>query len=584
MDDQNVFRNWLINVVGNSPARSTTAITNFIETFNDLLTSSDEEIDNFVSTEHGANSGRTNANSKIIISPRTVLNLKAMLFELKDRIKCGAMPTLAQLQNLTAAQMSALRLNRSIAIEYKNKKKDASKNPTLDLPKLTNDNFDEFMAAFTNLASRTIGVNELPIDYLLRTTDGNYNAAYQSREEKLKACILLVGDNFRKDSAMLYSLLHEHIGTTGTGSNFITKYERSRNGYLCYHDIHNHFNNDSFKQNKASRATAALNKAVYQGDKRNFNIETYYNIMTKNFNLLESAGAEYTLTDAQKISKFEEGVKEVNAIRYCIDAKTAYDALPAADKTFDRYYNIFSSAMNKYTTMANTSSGYNTRSRTSNTNIIGATSFSSSGRGTRGRGRGRGQGRGRGRGRGRSNNQSNRHSGGGPGFDSFAPTYGNFVAEAKIYPPNVYRHLTLQQKKSVDALKQEQGWLSSTQPPPGFTIDQSTGKATPSNAIISAIQTASVAGGQSTLFPPTVPPGPPTMIQLPPPSNMSLPPPPPPPPTDSQSIDMTQAGSQFGRRGTRQQPPDTQNSVSMVSINGQPYMGKIYDSSGNPLN
>jgi hypothetical protein len=93
------------------------------------------------------------------------------------------------------------------------------------------------MAAFINLASQTIGVNELPLDYLLRDHDGNYNAQYDTSEACLKACIVLNGDNFCTGSAQLYSLLNEHVGTTGIGSNFIQQYERTRNGYKCYKKI-----------------------------------------------------------------------------------------------------------------------------------------------------------------------------------------------------------------------------------------------------------------------------------------------------------------------------------------------------------
>ena len=152
----------------------------------------------------------------------------------------------------------------------------------------------------------------------MREANGNYAALYESREAKLKACILLHGDNFRSDSQKLYSLLHEHIGGTGTGSYVITKYENSRNGYNCYRYLRTHFNNASFRQNKATKATTALTRAIYQGDRRNFNIETYYNIIRKNFNKLDSSGNEYCLSEAQKIAKFEEGMKETNGIKYLL--------------------------------------------------------------------------------------------------------------------------------------------------------------------------------------------------------------------------------------------------------------------------
>ena len=587
MNDPQVFSTFLQNVANVTTPRVLLCITNYIDTFSTLLSLSDDDLDTFVSTTHTANSAR-GTNQKILITPEVILMLKAILFELKDRQKCGVLPTQAQLASLDAAQLNALRHARSTALSFQKNKKDSTSNATMTIPTLTNDNYDEFMAAFINLASRTIGVNELPLDYLLRQQTGNYNSPYPSREAKLKSCILLTGDNFRTDSEHLYSLLHQHIGTTGTGSNFIKNYEQSRNGYDCYRDIDSHFNNDTYKQNKASRANAALDKAIYVGEKRNFTIETYYNIMTKNFNLLASAGQTYVLNDSQKIQKFEKGIRDVNAIRYCVDSKKELDALPQADRTFDRFYNIFSSSMNKYLTMANANTNtYNLRSRGNPNSIIGATvttpqsSLRGRGRGRGGRGRGRGHSRG---GRGRHGNR-NRHSGGGPlvnSYNSFAPVYGNFVAEAKVYPPSIYRNFTPQQRQSIEALKQQEGWINSTTPPPGFTIDQNSGKAIPSNAIISAIRTVNInafnsaASGTGSIAPPSI-------IQIPPPPPIH--PIPPPPPSRNTNNSTSQAGSSFGRSG-QQQPPnnDSNASISMVSINGQSYSGKIFDQYGNPLN
>lgn len=597
MDDPNIFTNFLNNVIGNTPARSTQAITNFITTFNDLLTTTESELDSFVKTTHDANSART-AQQKIIIQPQSVISLKAILFELKDRQRCGVLPNADMINAITMEQLIILRQTRSTAIEFKSRRSTSTQASTITIPKLTEDNYDQFHAAFTNLASRTIGINELPLDYLLRTIVGNYNSQYPSREAKLKACIVLRGDNFRTDSEHLYSMLNQHIGTTGVGSTFIHKYHISRNGYNCFRDIDNHFNSHSFKQNKASRATAALSNAVYQGDRRNFNIETYYSIMTTNFNALVNSGPDYALTEIQKIQKFEEGIKEVNAIKYCIDAKKDFDTLPPDQRTFDEYYNLFSAALNKYITMTGTSSNrYNMRSRTNNNSFIRSTSTTNNtnnpqGRGGRGRGSYRGRGRGRhfnnrGRGRhgrgfgGRHNN--NRYNPGGPTFEptnSFASTYGNFSPQAKLYSPDVYRNLTPQQKHSVESLKSNQGWINSYTPPPGFTIDQNTGLAIPSNAIVSAIRTATINQTSTSDNPPSG--GPPSIIQLPPPPIAPIPPPPPPNyPNPNQGT--SQAGSSFGRQGQRQAANDTA-SIGMVSINGQNYNGKIYDSMGNALN
>lgn len=144
----------------------------------------------------------------------------------------------------------------------------------------------------------------------------------------------------------------------------------------------------------------------------------------------------------------------------------------------------------------------------------------------------------------------------------------NFTAQAKIYTPDEWYHLSSQGKQQVVTLKSEQGWINGQTPPHGFVLDNS-GFAKPSTHLVAAVQ-------QYTAQTPSPNP---QMIQLPPPPQGNHPPVPPVIDTSASN-----AGASFGRRGTRQ-PPD-QNSVgnvSMVSINGQSYSGAIYDSRGNRL-
>ena len=80
-------------------------------------------------------------------------------------------------------------------------------------------------------------------------------------------------------------------------------------------------------------------------------LETYYDNMSKNFNMLELAGIAHLLTEEQKIIKFESGLKVDKAISYSITSKSTWDALPENQRTFDSYYNTFSSFMNMHKTL-----------------------------------------------------------------------------------------------------------------------------------------------------------------------------------------------------------------------------------------
>ena len=98
-------------------------------------------------------------------------------------------------------------------------------------------------------------------------------------------------------------------------------------------------------------ANKSLSELKYYGERRNFTLESYYDIISKNFNILESAGTIPLLTEEQKIIKFEAGPKKEKAISYSTNSKSIWDSLHENDQTFDTYYNTFTSFMNKDNTL-----------------------------------------------------------------------------------------------------------------------------------------------------------------------------------------------------------------------------------------
>ena len=155
-------------------------------------------------------------------------------------------------------------------------------------------------------------MQESLLDYLLREEKiGHYEANWPTREEKLRFCIKLNGSHYKSDTESLNSLLVEHIRTTGCGSNLLLKHKRVKDGRRCYMELKSHFHNEAYKQNLATATNKSLGEVKYYSEQRNFSLENYYNIMSKNFNMLELAGTE---TEEQKIIKFETGLKEDKAI------------------------------------------------------------------------------------------------------------------------------------------------------------------------------------------------------------------------------------------------------------------------------
>ena len=90
MNNLTFFANFLQNVLQIEPARVKEEIILFIETFEDLLSFLDDEIDAFVKEVHNDNSAR-GSNAKLLINSNVVLGLKSVLFELKDRNASNAL-------------------------------------------------------------------------------------------------------------------------------------------------------------------------------------------------------------------------------------------------------------------------------------------------------------------------------------------------------------------------------------------------------------------------------------------------------------------------------------------------------------
>ena len=147
-----------------------------------------------------------------------------------------------------------------------------------------------------------------------------------------------------RDCQSLYNLFVEKIGTTGPGSDIINCFKHSQNVRDCHTALRSHFMNATCLETKAQQACQKIRNAAYQGDRRTFTFQKYYEIFSTAFNDLEYAGIEYALNEVQKIAEFQNGIKEVDAIRFSMQAKTEWDTLPPAEQTFDSYCNKFSSS------------------------------------------------------------------------------------------------------------------------------------------------------------------------------------------------------------------------------------------------
>lgn len=384
MDDPVIFATFVIGALGVNAQRAQQELVSYISTFRQLMEISEGEINEFIKQVHSGNSGRAAA-QRIIYNPSIAANLKALSFTLKDRSRCNALYDANGLALIDQATLTLMKTYRSQAIQ--DLKNDESINlPKITVPKFTTENYDDFMSKFLTVVSRTKGVHGVSIDYIIRDADGNFDDMHATRKLKLRACLSRTGPKFQEDSQTLFGLYLQYIGTTGHGANIVKRFQTRKQGYQLHLAFVQHFANTTYLENKATQAESDIQKLTYSGDKTRFKLEDYYNRMTACFDDLANGGTQYALNDHQKIAKFGHGLRYPQAIKYFVDAKTAWTASTDPNKNFDDFYNLFSSQLQQYCTLMGETPHSDTR-------CINQLSSN-----VRGRGRGGRYARGRGRG------------------------------------------------------------------------------------------------------------------------------------------------------------------------------------------
>ena len=92
---------------------------------------------------------------------------------------------------------------------------------------------------------------------------------------------------------------------------------------------------------KKNADTSNMNSAVYNGDRINITLQTYYKIMPKSFNDLSATGYAHALNYTKKINAFEQDLKDLQAIYWCVISKGHWDNFLPAEQTFDIFCNKF---------------------------------------------------------------------------------------------------------------------------------------------------------------------------------------------------------------------------------------------------
>ena len=110
------------------------------------------------------------------------MGLKIILFQLKYRQLCDALPDTTIINAIYAGQLNIMRRLRRSALDDMASKKNVNL-PDIKVPKLNNTNFEYWNNAFSSVVGRKYSLADVTIDCLLRDKDiGDYNFAWSSRD------------------------------------------------------------------------------------------------------------------------------------------------------------------------------------------------------------------------------------------------------------------------------------------------------------------------------------------------------------------------------------------------------------------
>ena len=101
--------------------------------------------------------------------------------------------------------------------------------PSVKVPKLNKNNWKDFSQAIKELFTRERGTNNIPLSYIIRPGNHNYDDTFDFTEAELSKCIALTGGNYQSDNSSVWSLLSEH--STGIeAESIVNRFKTTRNG------------------------------------------------------------------------------------------------------------------------------------------------------------------------------------------------------------------------------------------------------------------------------------------------------------------------------------------------------------------
>ena len=209
MDDHNEFNALLGRIGFNSVAQRNEITEQGVTTCSDLADLSKDELEAIYYENRNTNRRRTMPN-QVTLPILAKSRLDAIRYEMNLRTMCSKPMDLTQIQGLTLVLAKGLVKQKS---EREEGIKQSGDLPNPDVPKLEKGNWRTVRDSFTEMITRQIGSNGIPLLYVVReNATGDYDSpVHNSVTDKLVACATHSGAKYDVDNKSIYSLINSHF-------------------------------------------------------------------------------------------------------------------------------------------------------------------------------------------------------------------------------------------------------------------------------------------------------------------------------------------------------------------------------------
>ena len=315
---------------------------------------------------------------------------------------------------------------------------DEDKSSEVKIPALKgNENWIDFRDSFKTKLSLTIGNRGISIDYVIDSTTRAVTRANEAKEEVDDLDDLNLEDDeifrthsthfgpaFKADNVIVWNRLKALLINT-PHFNHISQCERTKNGRNAWNALKGYFEGSQFHHRSMDRAFYTLTHTFYTGEHTKFKFEKYVNKHKEAHKLL--LDADYNqgagLDDATKIRHFEYGIKPEAGLEIAL---TQMRSQPQNYRDFTDLVTFLSGEVQMKKRRNETLKTSNNRRQVSG--------LHKGGKGGKG-------------GKGKDNSNT----------DVKSSVVDGKTVYARHYPPNEYKQLTANQRKSIANMRKGTG-------------------------------------------------------------------------------------------------------------------------------